>query len=114
MNTMKDLKKIVHLQMYQAIDGRTVDQYINGKVELPHMLGVAQIGDTWTYEDYEDTILDPSHEFWDDYIDDVNTIGAAEEAVEMAIRILHQSGDFNVYFPKGEEAGIVYAEVEKP
>lgn len=114
MNTVKDLKKIVHAKMYETIDGRMVDQYEQGKVEIPHMLGITEMGETCLYEDYEGTILDPSHEFWDDYVEDVSTIHATEDAVEFVIHVLNESGDFNVYFPHGEEADIVYTEVEEP
>lgn len=80
--------------------------------ELPHMLGIVPIGAISTPEAEEGTILDPSHEFWNDYYEDINTENGVKREIADAIQSLKDDGLLEIRSPYGEDAGIMYVEVD--
>lgn len=111
-NTMADLRQECAARLREALHGREIDTLEND-IEIPHMLGIAPIGTIPTDKVEEGTLLDPAHEFWTDYEEEVRTSGKAHRKVESAIRSLRKDDIFRMTYPYGEEADIVYCEVDE-
>jgi hypothetical protein len=82
-----------------------------GMPELPHMLGIVTIGAIPTDKATKGSLLDPDHQFWETYYEDVTTKGKAQRKIESAVRSLKEDNIFQVNTPYGEDAGIWYCEV---
>jgi len=112
-NTMADLRQEVASRMRHSLHGREIDMMENVKPTLPHMLGVTPIGKVHDPNNEEFTILDSRHQIWQDYVDDVKTKRQVTEKIETAIRSLKEDGTFRMTYPYGEEAEVVYIEVDE-
>jgi hypothetical protein len=112
--TMKDLREYVGGRLRDALHGKEVDMMQPVKPRLEHMLGLVEIGEVMDPSDIDGSILDSRHEFWDDYYETVNTRNEAQEQVISAVEGLETDGLFEMSYPYGEEAGIIYVEVEDP
>lgn len=112
MNTMKDLRREVQQRLHETLDGKEIDMLEGPTPRLPHMLGITSIGAIHTRHTEDGTLLDPSSEFWQDYEEEINTKGKAERKIESAVRSLKEDNLFRMTYPHGEEADIVYCEVE--
>ena len=112
MNTMADLRREVASRLRNSLHGREIDM-MEHTVEIPHMLGVTPIGKIHDPQNEKLTLLDPQHQFWKNYDDDIRTKRAATEEIETAIRSLKKDGILRKTYPYGEEAEVVYVEVDK-
>lgn len=112
MNTMEDLRKEVASLMRETIHGREIDTLEN-TVEVPHMIGVTPIGESHSPENERGTILDPSHEFWEEWHDDIVTVTVAGAKVETAIRSLADDGIFENTYPYGKSADIIIPKIDR-
>lgn len=83
------------------------------KPRIPHMLNITPLGKIHDPENEEMTLLDPKHPFWQDYEEEIRTKNAAMEKVETAIRSLKEDNIFRMTYPYGEEAEVIYVEVDK-
>lgn len=110
-NTMADLRREVARRLRETLHGREIDTMEKGMPELPHMLGIVTIGAISTDKAIKGSLLDPDHEFWGSYYEDVNTQSGVEDEVQSAVRSLKDDNIFRVSTPYGEEAGIWYCEV---
>jgi len=111
---METLREYVGRQLRDTLHGKEIDMMQAVKPRLPHMLGLLEIGEVIGPSDVDGSILDPTHEFWDNYYKEVNTRNKAEEEVISAVESLKADGLFRMSYPYGEEGGIVYVEVERP
>jgi hypothetical protein len=110
--TMADLRTKVAKRLRETLHGREIDTLEMGMPETAHMLGIVPIGGISTREAEKGTLLDCDHDFWNDYDKTVSTRRAAMNEVKSAIRLLRENETFTVNAPYGEEAGIMYCEVE--
>lgn len=110
-NTMADLRRECTRRLRDTVHGREFDM-MEKNVETPHMLGIVPVGVNSNHQVEKGTILDPSHHFWDSFEDDVRTKTGVRKRVESAIRSLKEDDIFEMTYPYGEEADIVYCEVE--
>lgn len=110
-NTMADLRREVARRLRDTLHGREIDTMEKGTPEIEHMLGVVTLGAISTPQSENGTILDPSHEFWQSYYEDVNTENGIRREIETAMQSLKEDGVFRVTTPYGEDAGILYVEV---
>jgi hypothetical protein len=111
-NTMEDLREEVATRLRNTLHGREIDM-MESTPRLPHMLGITPIGDIHDPNNEEMSLLDTQHPFWQDYEEDVKTANAVTKKIETAIRSLKEDGIFTITHPYGEEADIMYCEVEK-
>lgn len=91
MNTIEDLECVVAEKLRNAIDGETFgsdDEHIR----LPQMLGIVDVGEPAHTDSIDGTLLDAEHEFWDDYVMDINGRLAAADEVDRATRRLSNKG----------------------
>lgn len=100
--------------MRAALHGREIDMVEQVKPRLPHMLGITPLGKVHDPNNEEMTLLDPQHHFWNEYEEDITTKRATAEKIQTAIHSLKKDDLFRMTYPHGEEAEIVYIEVEKP
>lgn len=114
MNTMADLRREVANRCRAALHGREIDMVEQAKPRLPHMLGITPLGKIHDPNNEEMTLLDPQHHFWQEYEEDITTKRATEEKIQTAIHSLKKDDLFRMTYPHGEEAEIVYVEVERP
>lgn len=112
MNTMKDLRREVRQRLYETLDGKEFDMMEGVTPRIPHMLGITSMNAIHTRHSEEGTLLDPHSEFWQSYEEEINTKSKAERKIESAIRSLKEDDLFSMTYPYGEEADIVYCEVE--
>lgn len=113
-NTMYDLRVEVAARLRDSLHGKTVDMMQPVKPRVPHMLGLVEIGEVFDPKMIEGTLVDPSHEFWDNYYEEVRTKNKAEDELITCIESLRETEDFRISYPHGEDAGIVYVEVDDP
>lgn len=109
---MADLREECAVRLRKTLHGREIDMMEN-TVHLPHMLGITTIGAIHTRKAETETLLDSDHHFWQDFEEEVNTAGKAKRKVESAVRSLRADGIFRMTYPYGEEAEIVYCEVDE-
>lgn len=112
MNTMADLRRECSQRMRRALHGREID-VLDNPVKTPHMLGIVPVGGISTRKAEEETLLDPNHEFWVEYEKEITTKNAAKQEIESAIRSLRKDDIFRMTYPYGEEADIIYCEVDE-
>lgn len=112
--TMYDLRVRVAERLRDTLHGRTVDMMQAVKPRLPHMLGFVDIGEVVDPNMIDGTLIDPNHEFWDDYYVDVRTRNASKDELITSIDSLKETDHFRMVYPHGEDAGIVYVEVDCP
>jgi hypothetical protein len=112
-NTMSDLRREVASRLRETLHGREIDTMEKGMPEIEHMLGVVTIGAISTDKAENGTILDPDHDFWNSYHKDVDTKNAVEENIWTAMKSLFEDDVFRVTTPYGEDAGILYVEVDE-
>lgn len=112
MNTMADLRERCATRMRKALHGREIDTLENS-VQIPHMLDITPIGAIHTRKVEEGTIMDPDHRFWQEFEEGVKTEGSVRRKIESAIRSLRKDDIFRMTYPYGEEADIVYCEVDE-
>jgi hypothetical protein len=111
-NTMDDLRRIVTEKLYETLHGKEIDMVEQMTPELPNMLGIVPLDTMATHGATQGTIMDIDHEFWEDYYRDVKTRRGVEEELHTAVRSLREDGILQMTYPYGEDAGIVYVEVE--
>ncbi len=114
MNTMEDLRREVASRMRASLHGREIDMVEQVTPELPHMLGITPLNKIHDPKNEEMTLLDPQHHFWQQYEEDIDTKNKAADKLHTAIHSLREDGLFTMTYPHGEEAEIVYVEVERP
>lgn len=112
MNTMADLREECAIRLRDTLHGREIDMLEN-TVQTPHMLGITPIGAIHTDKVERGTLMDPQHQFWQDFEEDIRTIGEVHRKIESAIRSLRKDDVFRMTYPYGEEADIVYCEVDE-
>lgn len=112
-NTMADLRAEVASRLRNSLHGREIDKMQGVDPELPHMLGITPLNKVHDPMNEEMTVLDTKHQFWQEYEEDITTAAQVEEKIETAIRSLKEDGVFRMTYPYGEEAEIVYVEVDK-
>lgn len=112
MNTMADLRRECANRLRRSLHGREIDTLEN-TIEMAHMLGIVPIGAISTRKAEEGTLLDPEHDFWQEFDGEIRTKNEARRRVQSAIRSLKKDGTFRMTHPYGEEADIVYCEVDE-
>lgn len=112
-NTMADLREEVASRLRNSMHGREIDMMETVKPRVPHMLGITPLGKVHDPKNEEMTLLDTKHPFWQDYEEDVRTKNQVMEKIETAIRSLKEDNIFRMNYPYGEEAEVIYVEVEK-
>lgn len=113
-NTMADLRREVAIRLRDALHGRQVDMEQDIVPKIPHMLGITGLGNVHDPTTERHTLMDPSHHFWEEYDDTVETKNAVMEKLESAISSLRQDEHFTMTHPYGEEAGVIYCEIDVP
>lgn len=108
---MADLRREVARRLRETLHGREIDTMEKGQPEIEHMLGVVTLGAISTPEAESGTILDPSHNFWNSYYEEVETKNAVTSEIETAMQSLKDDEILRVSSPYGDEAGILYVEV---
>jgi len=111
---MRDLQDVVAEHIYQTMHGREINDARLGPVLVPHMLGITPIGKEHNEENETGTILDPDHEFWQAYIEDIDSHKMALAKIITAIKLLKDHDKLNITYPDGEDGDIMYIEVEPP
>lgn len=104
MTDMTDLKRVVQRSLRENVHGVEFD-LLKQTIDLYDMLGVDRT-------EPRGTIMHPSHEFWDEYTNDISTERDAFNELKKAVELLRDDGSFVKQYPNGEEADIVYCEVE--
>jgi hypothetical protein len=112
MNTMDDLHREVQKRLHESLDGKEIDMEEGPLPRVPHMLGITSLGAIHTRHAEKGTLLDPRHQFWDEYEEDVNAPSEVERKIETAIRSLKADGLFSITYPHGEDSDLVYCEAE--
>jgi hypothetical protein len=112
-NTMADLRVMVAKRLRESIHGREIDTMKTVDPRLPHMLGVTPIGQVHAPDNESGTIMDKNHEFWEDYEYNVKTDRDVHENIETAVRSLKEDDIFRITYPYGEEAEVIYCEVDE-
>jgi len=112
-NTMADLREEVASRLRNSMHGREIDMMETVKPRVPHMLGVTPLGKIHDPDNEEMTLLDTKHPFWQEYEEDIRTKNQVMEKIETAIRSLKEDDIFRMNYPYGEEAEVIYVEVEK-
>jgi hypothetical protein len=112
-NTMADLREEVASRLRNSMHGREIDMMESVKPRVPHMLGITPLGKVHDPNNEEMTLLDTKHPFWQDYEGDVRTKNQVMEKIETAIRSLKEDNIFRMTYPYGEEAEVIYVEVDK-
>jgi hypothetical protein len=92
--------------------GREIDMMESVKPSIPHMLGITPLNKTHDPANEEMSLLDTKHPFWSEYQDDIQTRREVTEKIETAIRSLKEDDIFRMTYPYGEEAEIIYVEVD--
>lgn len=113
-NNMADLRREVARRLNKTLDGKTVDMMEGVTPRLPHMIGATPLDKVVDPQDFSDTLIDPSHKFWDNYYRDISTEGKATEELITAIETLREQDLFRMVRPYGTEGGIIYCEVDDP
>lgn len=113
-NTMEDLRREVQYRLHDTLHGREIDMMEGIKPRLPHMLGITSLNAIHTDYAEDGTLLDPSNRFWQEYHEPVETRTTCRKKIETAIRSLKEDDLFRMTYPYGEEADIIYCEVEPP
>jgi len=112
-NTMRDLRREVATRMRDTLHGREIDLIEGVMPRIPHMLGITPLNSVHDATKNTGTLLDPETEFWQSYEKEILTGNDVESEIEAAIRSLKESGVYRSSYPHGEEAGIIYVEVDK-
>lgn len=112
-NTMADLREEVASRLRNSMHGREIDMMESVKPHVPHMLGITPLGKIHDPQNEEMTLLDTKHQFWQDYEEPVTTKNKVMEKIQTAIRSLKEDDIFRMNYPYGEEAEVIYVEVEK-
>lgn len=113
-SNMSDLRREVAIRLKESLDGETIDMMEGIKPRLPHMIGATPLDEVVDPEHFSDTLIDPSHDFWDDYYKDIRTESKSTEEIVTAINTLREQELFRMVYPYGEDGGIVYCEVDDP
>lgn len=111
-NTMSDLREVVSSRMRNTLHGREIDMISPPTPRIPHMIGVTPLGKEHDVRNVDGTLLDPQFDFWESYEPSVETKREVKKEIETAIRSLDKSGELRMEYPYGEDAGIVYIEVD--
>ena len=106
----KDLKEVVKKRLQQSVDGEEVDT-LRQEVTIPHLLGITPLGGAHDRSNEEDTLLDPNHSFWEKYDENVSSRRDAFSHIDRALRLLKEDDTLEIMYPYGEEADIVYMEI---
>lgn len=112
-NTMGDLRQEVASRLRNTLDGKEIDMMENVTPRLPHMIGVTPLGKVHDPNNEEMTLMDTQHQFWEEYEEDIRTKNQVTEKLETAVRSLREDDIFTITHPYGEEAEIIYCEVDK-
>jgi len=108
MNTMKDLKTLIAKQIDRTIGGHMFD-LTSENLTVTQMIGVAEIdGEKEAYQT-SGTILDPAHNFWENWYDGKLTQFNTFELIEAAIYLLVQEETVLITDVYGEDSDLVYA-----
>ena len=107
----KDLKEVVKKRLQQSVDGEEVDT-LRQDVQIPHLLGITPLEDAHNRYDEDGTLLDPDHSFWSEYDESVSSRRETLSHIDRALRLLRKDGTLEIMYPYGEEADIVYIEVD--
>jgi len=111
MNTMKDLKTLIAKQIDRTIGGHMFD-LTSENLTVTQMIGVAEIdGEKEAYQT-SGTILDPAHNFWENWYDGKLTQFNTFELIEAAIYLLVQEETVLITDVYGEDSDLVYVEVD--
>lgn len=101
MTGMKELKEKVHRKVYDNLHTESVTDDIG----LQEMLGVGEI---------EDSLIDPTHDFWDDYEKEISAMQDSKHELQFAILSLRDDGEIAILEPFGEGAERVFVKVKEP
>lgn len=112
-NTMADLREEVASRLRNSLHGREIDMMETVKPRVPHMLGITPLGKIHDPENETMTLMDTRHPFWQEYEEDIETNNQVMEKIQTAIRSLKEDNIFRMTYPYGEEAEVIYVEVEK-
>lgn len=112
-NTMADLREEVASRLRNSMHGREIDMMESVKPRVPHMLGITPLGKIHDPQNEEMTLMDTRHPFWQEYEEDISTKNQVMEKIETAIRSLKEDNIFRMNYPYGEEAEVIYIEVDK-
>lgn len=115
MKDMQDLREEVATRMRAAMHGREIDYY-GKEATYPQMLGIVEFGEKSSSKKEEGTLLDPEHEFWEEWHEDLVTGYSVKQHIQTAIRSLKDDGIFRVSYPydsEGREADTAYVEVDE-
>lgn len=104
-NTMKDLRQEVVTRLRTSLDGRNVPK----KTRLPKMLGVTPHNKVHDPNNEDGTLLDISHQFWQDYHKNIRTHSELRGEIHSAVDSLREDGVFRLT-ESGDE---YYCEVDK-
>lgn len=111
-NRLSDLRVEVADRMREAMHGKLLDEG-EDPPELPHMIGVTELDEAHQPSNEEGTILDPTHEFWNDYYKEVDTMRHTYGEVKTAIETLGKDGTFEKIYPDPDKDK-VYVRIDYP
>lgn len=119
--TMENLRREVAVRMRNALHGREIDMSkehskesgVVNKPNMSHMLGVTPLHEIHDPTHEKGTLLDPRHDFWDNYEYIIETRSHVSEKIETAIRSLQEDDIVNMTYPYGDESDTVYIEVDE-
>lgn len=101
MTGMQELKEKVHRKVYSNLHTESVTDDIG----LQEMLGV---------EEMEGSLIDPTHDFWDDYVKEIDGMQDSKHELQFAILSLRDDGEISILEPFGEGAERVFVKVKEP
>jgi len=111
-NTMEDLRRACAERLRDTIHGREFDVMVED-VQVPHMIGITEVGEVHDEASEDGTLLDPSHNFWTTFHEDISTREEALSKIKSAIYTLRGDGILRITYPYGINAEIIYCEVDR-
>lgn len=112
-NDMYDLRREVASRLRNSIHGKEIDMLDGPTPRMSHMLGITPLSEEHDPKYEERTLMDPQHHFWAEYEEEIRTKNQALRKLQTAIRSLREDDTFRMLYPYGEEADIVYCEVDE-
>jgi hypothetical protein len=111
--TMTHLREEVAERLRETLHGKEVDMLDGVRPRIPHMLGITPLDETHEPDYEKGRLLDPKYPFWSDYHRDIETRNAVMDEIETAVRTLVEDEIFELTYPYGTEAEIIYCEVDE-
>lgn len=110
---MHDLRREIAQRLRETLHGREVDLMKEEPLRLEHMLGVIDVGEPVPIDGADGSILDPDHDFWNEWHSDALSGYYVRDKIKTAMHSLKEDDIFRMTYPYGQEAEIVYIEVDE-